>query len=195
MSMDFNFVKIIYMIGSFLIGGIPFGLVITKIIKKVDIRNYGSGNIGATNVFRILGIKYATLTFLLDGLKSYLPILLAKNIYGYNFALCTMFFTVTGHIFSPWLDFRGGKGVASFMLGLLAIDIKLFLLMAITWLIVFFISHISAVAALTSILIVLLTSCFLLKNLQFYTILLLSIIIFWAHRKNISEISEKLNSK
>lgn len=176
-------------------GGIPFGLVITKIIKKVDIRNYGSGNIGATNVFRVLGIKYTALTFLLDGLKSYLPILLAKNIYGYNFAISTMFFTVTGHIFSPWLGFRGGKGVASFMLGLLAIDIKLFLLMAITWLIVFFTSHISAVAALTSLLIVLLTSCFLLKDLQFYTILLLSIIIFWAHRKNISEILDKLNFK
>lgn len=193
--MNFDFIKIIYMIGSFLMGGIPFGLVITKIIKKVDIRNYGSGNIGATNVFRVLGIKYAALTFLLDGLKSYLPILLAKNIYGYNFAISTMFFTVTGHIFSPWLGFRGGKGVASFMLGLLAIDIKLFLLMAITWLIVFFTSHISAVAALTSLLIVLLTSCFLLKNLQFYTILLLSIIIFWAHRKNISEILDKLNFK
>lgn len=193
--MNFDFIKIIYMIGSFLMGGIPFGLVITKIIKKVDIRNYGSGNIGATNVFRVLGIKYAALTFLLDGLKSYLPILLAKNIYGYNFAISTMFFTVTGHIFSPWLGFRGGKGVASFMLGLLAIDIKLFLLMAITWLIVFFTSHISAVAALTSLLIVLLTSCFLLKDLQFYTILLLSIIIFWAHRKNISEILDKLNFK
>lgn len=193
--MNFDFIKIIYMIGSFLMGGIPFGLVITKIIKKVDIRNYGSGNIGATNVFRVLGIKYTALTFLLDGLKSYLPILLAKNIYGYNFAISTMFFTVTGHIFSPWLGFRGGKGVASFMLGLLAIDIKLFLLMAITWLIVFFTSHISAVAALTSLLIVLLTSCFLLKDLQFYTILLLSIIIFWAHRKNISEILDKLNFK
>lgn len=195
MSINFDFVKIIYMIGSFLIGGIPFGLVITKLIKKADIRNYGSGNIGATNVFRILGIKYATMTFLLDGLKSYLPILIAKNIYNYNFAIYTMFFTVAGHIFSPWLGFKGGKGVASFMLGLLAINIKLFLLMAITWLIVFFAFNISAVAALTSLLIVFLASCFLFKGLQFYTILFLGIIIFWAHRKNISEILEKLNSK
>lgn len=177
-------IMFLYIITSFMIGGIPFGLILSKLIKKTDIRKFGSGNIGATNVFRLMGFKYAALTFILDGLKSYLPVLIAKKLFGFGFAVNVLCVTTLGHIFSPWLKFHGGKGISSFMLGILALNIGLFLTDAITWLIVFFITHISAMAGLISIFITVVLTCFLYKFCAVPMIFLM-LVIFWAHRKNI----------
>lgn len=177
-------ITFLYITISFMVGGIPFGLILSKLIKKTDIRKFGSGNIGATNVFRLMGFKYAALTFILDGLKSYLPVLIAKKFFGIGFAINVLCATTLGHIFSPWLKFHGGKGFSSFMLGILAIDIRLFLTSAIIWLFIFFIGHISAMATLISTFVTVTLACFLYKFVVIPVIFLM-LVIFWAHRKNI----------
>ena len=181
----------LYLVVSFMIGGIPFGLILSKLIKKVDIRKFGSGNIGATNVFRVMGFRYAALTFILDGLKSYLPILIAKKYFGFDFAINVLCATTLGHIFSPWLKFRGGKGFSSFMLGVLALNSKLFWASAIVWLFVFLIGHISALATLVSSSIVVILACSFYK-INAAPIVFLMLVIFWAHRKNIKGMIEDL---
>lgn len=172
---------------SFFISGIPFGLLIGKIFKNVDIREQGSGNIGATNVARVIGFKYAVLTFILDGLKSFLPVLIAKY-YGVEFASFIAFFAIIGHIYSPWLKGKGGKGVSSTMFALLAIDYRLFLIMGLSWVLCFKITKISSLSALISITLTLIASYFMMNVFTFYMIAIITLTIFIAHRKNIVRI-------
>jgi len=97
----------------FLIGGIPFGQIIAK-FKKIDLRQIGSGNIGTINVYRALGLKYAVLVFALDAIKGAVPVLLAQWFYGRgHLEGLAGLVAVFGHIFSPYLKFKGGKGVAT----------------------------------------------------------------------------------
>lgn len=196
MTIDFLYIlRVIYLLGAFLLGGIPFGLIIAKLAKGMDIRKQGSGNVGATNVTRILGIGYGVLTFLLDGLKVFIPTVMAKINYGIDFSFCVMAAGVFGHIFSPWLGFRGGKGFASFISGLLAIDPRMALLAGLIWLIVFVLTRISALAALLSTAVVTGASYFFFSFFQYILMLVMAAIIFWAHRKNISDIWSKFRKE
>ncbi len=183
-------IMILYLIVSFLVGGIPFGFIIGKTIGKIVIRTEGSGNIGATNVARVLGFKYAVLTFILDGLKSFLPVFIGKKIFGIDFAMCIMFCTVIGHMFSVWLKCKGGKGISSIILGLLALDYRLFLIMGASWLLIFKITRISAVAALLSITITIIFSYFLLNKFCFFVFLLIYFFIVFAHRNNLKRLRD-----
>lgn len=187
----FMSIMILYLIVSFLIGGIPFGLFIGKFFCKTDIRTQGSGNIGATNVARVLGMKYAVPTFILDGLKSFLPVFIGKRLFSIDFSMAVMLFTVSGHIFSIWLRGKGGKGMSSLVLGLLAFDCRLFLIVGIAWLLVFKISKISALATLLSTLITTFVSYFLLNRFCFCVFLLICAVVVFAHRKNIKRLVEK----
>jgi glycerol-3-phosphate acyltransferase PlsY len=172
----------------FLVGGIPFGYLLVKLQKGEDIRRHGSGNIGATNVWRFMGPKYGVLVFLLDGLKSFLPILLAKNFLE-DTVWWTMLAVVSGHIYSPWLGWRGGKGIASFIWGLVAINGKLAGLMIFTWLSVFGVFRISGLAALAALTVTLVMAGFLLNRWIDYGLLLMTgALIYMAHRKNIQDI-------
>ena len=187
---------IIFIIMAFFVGGIPFGLIVGKIYKDIDIRKYGSGNIGATNVARVMGIKYALLVFILDGLKTFLPVFAAKLIYGSKeYAIFIAFFSILGHIFSPWLKGKGGKGISSTIFALLAVDYRLFFIMSICWLLIFKLTKISAVAAIFSIIITLVSSYFINGNFIFIVLLMLTFIILFAHRKNIKRLitGEELN--
>ena len=180
-----------FAIVSFFVSGIPFGLLIGKIFKNIDIREQGSGNIGATNVARVIGFKYAVLTFILDGLKSFLPVFIAKNYYGFygvEFASFVAFFAIIGHIYSPWLKGKGGKGISSTMFALLAIDYRLFLIMSLSWLLCFKITKISSISALTSPILTLIASYFMMNTFSFIVITIITIVIFIAHRKNIIRI-------
>lgn len=183
---------IIFIIIAFFVGGIPFGLIIAKLCKNIDIREHGSGNIGATNVARIIGFKYAALVFVLDGLKTFLPVFMAKAVYGSKeYAIFIAFFSVIGHIFSPWLKGKGGKGISSTIFALLAVDYRLFLIMTIVWTLCFKITKISAVAALSSVVVTVVSAYFLSSNFVFITLLMLALIIFFAHRKNIKRLFKK----
>ena len=136
---------------AYLVGSIPFGLILVKMVGGENLREIGSGNIGATNVLRTgrKGIAFATLV--LDCGKGAATVLVAE-LYSYDFALIAGFFSVFGHIFPIWLKFRGGKGVATAIGALLANSWEIGLLTIIVWLIIavaFKFSSLAAIIALT----------------------------------------------
>jgi glycerol-3-phosphate acyltransferase PlsY len=98
---------------GYLLGGVPFGFIIVKILKGVDIRNYGSGNIGATNVVRVCGKGPGFLTFVLDVVKGFIPAFFLKLYLGNIFGILGGLGAILGHSFTPYLKFKGGKGVAT----------------------------------------------------------------------------------
>jgi glycerol-3-phosphate acyltransferase PlsY len=183
------------MLLTFVAGGIPFGLLIGKIFGKIDIRTQGSGNIGASNVGRLLGKRYAILTFLLDGLKSFIPVLIMKILFGIDEAICATFFAVMGHLYSIFLKGKGGKGISSTMMAILAVDYRIFVATGIAWILFFKLTKISAIASLSSMLVMLSCSYFLLDKFCFYVLFLLVVVIFFAHRENIKRIIENKELK
>lgn len=106
---------IILLVCSYFLGSIPFGLIVGKVVKGVDIREHGSGNIGATNVMRILGPKWGTFVFILDVLKGFIPTFAASklNLPSDWFIVLAGAMAAVGHTFSPFIKFKGGKGVAT----------------------------------------------------------------------------------
>ena len=124
---------LIVILFSYLSGSIPFGLILTKIFGDRDIRNIGSGNIGATNVLRTGNKFLAVLTLLLDILKGYIPVIIVQQYFPELIQLsCLLAFL--GHIFPVWLKFKGGKGVATYLGILFALSIQLSFLFMFTWL-------------------------------------------------------------
>jgi len=106
---------ILIIVASYILGGIPFGLILGLLVKKIDIREYGSGNIGASNAWRILGPVWGGLTFLLDVLKGYAPVVVSHHFCGPGSPLPVFagLAALLGHNFSPFLKFKGGKGAAT----------------------------------------------------------------------------------
>jgi len=106
----------VYVLISYLFGSVPYGYIIAKLFKNIDIRDFGSGNPGATNVFRVAGPRLGVIVFALDCLKGFLPVIGATYFFGnsnYAVALLAGLAAIAGHIFTPFLKFRGGKGVAT----------------------------------------------------------------------------------
>jgi acyl phosphate:glycerol-3-phosphate acyltransferase len=171
---------------AYLCGSIPFGLVISTLVKKLDIREYGSHNIGSTNVARVLGKKWGALVLLLDGMKAVIPLVLAKYLYNdYEVVMAiTTCIVVLGHIFPIWLRFNGGKGIACLLFSLFVLDYRLGLVFLCSWVLVFAIFRISALSALSGIIITLIFSFFISK-VYFVMIFVLAPIVFFKHRENI----------
>lgn len=194
-----NIRNLSFLIVSFFIGGMPFGYFIFKIVKNDDIRKYGSGNIGATNVGRLLGKKYAILTFLLDGLKGFFAVILSKYLFpNYEFMhYLSGFFAILGHLYSPYLKFKGGKGMATTVLVLFALNLKLGLIISLAWLLTFKITGISALSALISISIMTISSFFIIDIRLAIILLILTILIFFKHKDNIERLinNEELGFK
>lgn len=111
--------RILFIIGSYLVGGIPFGYLAGKILKGIDIRGHGSKNVGATNVLRVIGKGPGIAVYLLDALKGLLPVLLAQMLWPAStpqqqwFHIAVALAAILGHVFTPYLKFKGGKGVAT----------------------------------------------------------------------------------
>ena len=120
---------------SYLLGSIPFGLIYSKIAGLGDVRNIGSGNIGATNVLRTGNKQVAAYTLLSDIAKGSIAVLITKNFFS-EYILLSFLIVYLGHIFPVWLKFKGGKGVATFIGGILIINYVLCLIFLITWAIV-----------------------------------------------------------
>ncbi|MDR1425595.1 MAG: glycerol-3-phosphate acyltransferase [Rickettsiales bacterium] len=186
-----------FFLGGFLLGGVPFGYLMGKYIKNVDVRQFGSGSIGATNIWRALGIKYAIFTFLLDGLKSLVPVFLVHRLGtgGGTMAIVMLLMTVSGHIFSPWLGLRGGKGISSFILGLAVLDFRLFLVMILCWSLIFCLSRISGLASLVSTTVTLISSCFIMRSIDSWLMIAIYTLIVWAHRKNIRDLISRATKR
>ena len=180
---------IIFEIFAYLCGSIPFGLIISKLVKNIDIRNYGSHNIGSTNVARTLGKKWGALVLLLDGSKALFALLLASCIFdSSDFILAiTTFSVVIGHIFPVWLKFKGGKGIACILFSLFVIDYKLGLLFLATWIVMFLFFKISALSALTAMVISTIFSLFI-SITYFILMISLSLLTFYKHKGNIQRI-------
>jgi len=137
------------LLGGYLVGSVPFGVLLARVFGLGDLRKVGSGNIGATNVLRTGNKGAAALTLLLDALKGAVPVWIGWR-YGPEAAAVAGLGAVLGHCFPVWLGFRGGKGVATFLGALLALDWTAFLVFAVVWLGVAFASRYSSLAALVA---------------------------------------------
>ncbi len=172
---------------GYLLGSIPFGLLITRMAGLGDVRNIGSGNIGATNVLRTGNKSLAAATLLLDALKGTTAVLIG-GMYGPDVAIIAGFGAFLGHLYPVWLKFRGGKGVATYigvLLGLLPIGLAIF---AIVWLVTALISRYSSLAALIAAIVVP-VAMFLLGHIQIAELFtVMSAITIIKHRANISRL-------
>jgi glycerol-3-phosphate acyltransferase PlsY len=145
-----DFVVIVSCVLAFIFGSIPFGYVIGK-LKGVDVRQHGSGNIGATNVSRVLGKKYGALVLFLDALKGALPVLILKVLgFSLEYQVLSGFFAILGHCFSPFLKFKGGKGVATGLGVFLVVSPKITLIAFFIFLLVFFLTRYVSLSSITA---------------------------------------------
>ena len=189
--MDINL--IIVAIYSYLLGSIPFGLILTKIFLKKDIRKIGSGNIGTTNVLRTGKKSLAAGTLILDLMKGYFSIIITftyfENLISYSALICFI-----GHIFPVWLKFKGGKGVATYLGVVLALSYKFFLIFGISWLILSFLFRYASLSSIISSLIVFVFSYFFNNNFSLI-LFIFFIIILYTHRENIVRLKNSEESK
>jgi len=179
---------------SYLMGSIPFGFLLTKLFLKKDIREIGSGNIGATNVLRTGNKTIGYATLILDIVKAITPIIYVK-FYFPEFLYITSLCTFLGHVFPIWLKFKGGKGVATYVGILFAINIYFGLVFITTWLITFALSKFSSLSSLTAsfsvpIYLLILTE---FDQVIFFTIMF--VLIFFTHRENIKRLKNKEETK
>ena len=179
---------------SYLMGSIPFGFILTKIFLKKDIREIGSGNIGATNALRTGNKLIGYSTLLLDVMKAILPVLYVKIIHPeliYIASLCAFL----GHVFPIWLKFKGGKGVATYVGILFTINILLGFIFCVSWLLIFLISKYSSLSSLIGSLTIPVYIFFndQMSNALFFGIMF--VLIFYTHRENIKRLKNKEESK
>ena len=179
---------------SYLMGSIPFGLILTKIFLKKDIREIGSGNIGATNALRTGNKLIGYSTLILDVLKAVIPVLYIKINFP-DAVYISALFAFIGHVFPVWLKFKGGKGVATYVGILFSLNIIYGLVFGICWLIIFLASKYSSLASLIGSLSIPVYILILegLENVFFY--LTMFILIFFTHRENIKRLKNKEETK
>ena len=179
---------------SYLFGSIPFGYLFTKIFLKKDIRNFGSGNIGATNVLRTGNKLLGYATLLLDILKAIMPILFVKINYP-DFVYLSALSTFLGHLFPIWLKFKGGKGVASYLGILCCLDIFTALIFGVVWISIFILFKFSSLSSLLASLTIPIFHFFYNSNSDYYFYFMMFILIFFTHRENIKRLRNNTESK
>jgi len=184
---------LIIMLGSYFLGSIPFGFILTKIFLKKDIRYIGSGNIGATNALRTGNKRVGYTTLMLDITKAILPVIYIKfNYPDYIFIASLSVFL--GHVFPVWLKFKGGKGVATYVGILFSINLFYGFIFITSWLIIFLISKYSS---LSSIIASMMIPIYLLifENYNSIFFITMFVLIFYTHKKNVKRLINKEESK
>ena len=185
---------LIVFISSYVLGSIPFGLILTKIFIKKDIRKIGSKNIGATNVLRTGNKSIAILTLLLDILKGGAAVLITE-VYFPNLIFLSGLAAFLGHIFPVWLKFNGGKGVATYLGILLILSLKLGLIFCLSWVVIAFITKYSSLSSIISSLIIFIIS-FSEINFELNSYLFITfVIVLYTHRQNIIRLKNKTEDK
>ena len=179
---------------SYLIGSIPFGFLLTKVFLKKDIREIGSGNIGATNVLRTGNKLLGYGTLILDIFKAVIPVLIIKYQYP-EFLFLSSLSIFLGHVFPIWLKFKGGKGVATYLGILFCINYILGFIFIISWFLIFLISKYSSLSSLIASLTIPIYHFFIIDNENYYFFIILFILIFYTHRKNIKRLINNTESK
>ena len=188
-------IEIIYIsIYSYFLGSIPFGLILTKIFLNKDLREIGSGNIGATNVLRTGKKSLGVLTLLFDGLKAYISVLITLN-YLPEYIYFSALLCFLGHIFPIWLKFKGGKGVAVYLGILFSFSINLSMLFVVSWLVILFFSKYSSLSSLISTLLIFIYSLIFKSFNESIFFFIIFIIIIYTHRENIIRLKSKKENK
>ena len=187
-----SFVFLVFV--SYLLGSVPFGLIVTKVFNKVDIRKIGSGNIGATNVMRVGGLRLAGLVWILDMFKAILAVLIGRYVGGESLAAWCGFFAIVGHCFPVWLRFHGGKGISCLFGIMLAVNPILFVICGIEWLIVALSTGFSSLGAV--VVFSLLPIFGFVMGLDVgCAFLAISVLCFLQHRQNILRLIRGQESK
>ena len=184
---------IVIIIVSYLLGSIPFGLILTKLFLKKDIRDIGSGNIGATNVLRSGNKLIGYLTLLLDILKAVIPVIYIKINFP-DFIYISSLSVFLGHVFPVWLKFKGGKGVATYVGILFSINLIFGFVFIISWLLVFIFYKYSSLSSLLASLTVPIY-LFITNDEQIIFFVILFVLIFYTHRENIKRLKNKEETK
>ena len=179
---------------SYLLGSIPFGLIYSKIAGLGDVRNIGSGNIGATNVLRTGNKQVAAYTLLSDIAKGSIAVLITNNFFS-EYILLSFLIVYLGHIFPVWLKFKGGKGVATFIGGILIINYVLCLIFLLTWAIVAKVFKISSLSAIVGFIVTLLTAFILYDQNLSLLMFFFTVFSIYTHRDNIKRIVSGKESK
>ncbi|AZV22121.1 MULTISPECIES: glycerol-3-phosphate 1-O-acyltransferase PlsY [unclassified Mesorhizobium] len=172
---------------GYLLGSIPFGLLLTRAAGLGDVRKIGSGNIGATNVLRTGNKALAAATLLLDALKGTVAVLIAGH-FAPDLAIWAGLGAFLGHLFPVWLGFKGGKGVATYLGVLIGLAWQVALIFAVAWLVMAFLFRYSSLAALTAAVIVPIALYVLSTPQNAALFVVMSIIVFIKHRENISRL-------
>ena len=184
---------LLLLIFAYLIGSIPFGKIVGK-LQGVDIQKKGSGNIGFTNSLRTLGWKPAVLVLIGDVLKGFIPTFLAMQFLSLNQVLMIGIFTILAHVFPVWLKFKGGKGIATGLGVLLAINPLITAIGLAVFLIIFLITKIISIASLIGTASLVLISYFVFPKLTMFHLALLTIAI-WTHRENVNRLLKGTEKK
>ena len=180
---------------GYLFGAVPFGLLLTKAAGLGDVRNIGSGNIGATNVLRTGNKPIAIATLFCDVLKGTIPVLIAAHYYDFNASLAAGFGAIAGHIFPVWLGFKGGKGVATLIGILFGFYWPIALIFLAVWLAFAFAFKFSSLAALASSMLLPIWAL-LLGHLELaLPLTALAVLVWIMHRENISRLMNGTETK
>ena len=184
---------LIFIVISYLLGSIPFGLLLTKLFLKKDIRKIGSGNIGATNVLRSGNKLIGYFTLLLDIFKAIIPVLFIKFNYP-DFVYISALSVFLGHVFPIWLKFKGGKGVATYVGILFSLNLIYGLVFGIAWILIFLIYRYSSLSSLIGSLSIPIY-LFITNENQIIFFGIMFVLIFYTHRENIKRLRNKEENK
>jgi len=179
---------------SYLLGSIPFGLIITKIFLGKDIRKVGSGNIGTTNVLRTGKKSLAAATLLFDVLKGYFSIIITYNYFN-DLIYLSALICLIGHIFPIWLKLKGGKGVATYLGVILGISFNLGIVFGVTWIVIAFIFRYSSLSSILGSMSVWIYSISFPNEMQSYFSFFLFVIILFTHKENIIRLKNSKETK
>ena len=179
---------------SYLLGSIPMGLLLTKLAGKGDLRKVGSGNIGATNVMRVGGLRMAGLVWLLDMAKAIAAVFIGKYVAGDAFGAWCGFVAIVGHCYPIWLKFKGGKGISSLFGVLLAVSPMSFVVCGLEWLLVALSSGVSSFGA-TIVFCLIPILGFAISIQVGFAFLAIGLLCMWRHRGNIARLFSGTESK
>lgn len=173
---------------GYLLGSIPFGLILTRMAGHGDLRQIGSGNIGATNVLRTGNKKLAAATLLLDALKATAAAVAAQAVFGANAGLLAGFAAFIGHLFPVWLGFKGGKGVATYIGTLLGVTPLMVAVFAVVWLSIAFITRYSSLSALIATLVIPVVLWITGAEEAAIVTAVMTAVSWWRHKANIERL-------
>lgn len=193
-SMEASILTFSVIFFSYLLGSIPFGILVSKVFGLGNLRDIGSGNIGATNVLRTGNKLAALITLILDGLKGVLVVVVARFI-SEDAAITASIFVIIGHIYPVWLRFSGGKGVATFIGAILALSFVTGLLVCFIWIIIALIFRYSSLSAIVSSASAPIGIFLFYDNEALVVTLFMTVLIWYRHKDNIRRLIDGSEAK